>query len=124
MSAIGSLFNENIRLEMDNPLFKKLQLAIEQDCRNKDWFAMAEQALNTVYALAERPDQFCDQLIKNLTMKAFNPKKDDEQAPPRDPEAMDEDATASSSLEDHAEEGEEVDPDEELEEDDAEASQK
>lgn len=35
---------------------------------------MAEQAINTVYALAERPDIFCDKLIKNLVRRAFGPK--------------------------------------------------
>ena len=81
---------------MDNPLFKRLQEAIERKCRSKDWFAMAEQAINTVYALAERPDLFCDQLIKNFTKKVFSPEKDEDSAAPRDPEAMDEDQPANS----------------------------
>ncbi|KAI0684926.1 non-SMC mitotic condensation complex subunit 1-domain-containing protein [Cytidiella melzeri] len=87
----GSLLDKNIRLEMDNPLFRKLQDAIERPCRSKDWFPMAEQAINTVYALAERPDVFCDQLIKNLTRRAFEPLKAAPPPQPQDPEAMDED---------------------------------
>ncbi|KIP06713.1 hypothetical protein PHLGIDRAFT_106688 [Phlebiopsis gigantea 11061_1 CR5-6] len=70
----GSLLDKSIRLELGNPLFKKLQDAIEQPCRHKDWFGMAEQAINTVYALAERPDIFCDTLIKNLSRRAFGTK--------------------------------------------------
>ncbi|KAI0338960.1 hypothetical protein BDW22DRAFT_1401081 [Trametopsis cervina] len=85
----GSLFNNGLRLPMDNPLFKKLQEAIERPCRSKDWFAMAEQALNTVYALAERPDLFCDQLIKDLTARAFGTKQADAPASKQDPENMD-----------------------------------
>ncbi len=77
---------------MDNPLFKKLQDAIEAPCNIKEWFPFAEQAINTVYALAERPDLFCDQLIKNLTRRAFAPKSKKAPASQRDPDAMDEDA--------------------------------
>lgn len=85
--------DKNIRHETDNPLFKKLQEAIEHPCRSKDWFGMAEQAINTVYALAERPDIFCDSLIKNFTRRAFEPKKVKTSTKPveKDPEAMDED---------------------------------
>ncbi|GJE88854.1 condensin complex subunit 1 [Phanerochaete sordida] len=72
----GSLLDKTIRLQLDNPLFKKLQDALEHPCRHKDWFGMAEQAINTVYALAERPDIFCDRLIKNLTRRVFGPKPD------------------------------------------------
>jgi len=32
---------------------------------------MAEQAINTIYALGERPDQLCDTIIKNFTRKVF-----------------------------------------------------
>jgi condensin complex subunit 1 len=74
---------------MDNPIFRKLQDAIEHPCRTKDWclydwrlsalfltdvlprFGMAEQAINTVYLLGEHPDQLCNELIKNLTRRAF-----------------------------------------------------
>jgi condensin complex subunit 1 len=57
---------------------------------------MAEQAINTVYGLAERPDIFCDRLIKNFTLRAFNSKpkppaeerSTDAVAPEVDPDAM------------------------------------
>ena len=53
---------------------------------------MAEQAINTIYALAQRPDILCDNIIKNLTRRAFAPKKPT--TPPvakQDPDAMVED---------------------------------
>lgn len=68
----GSLLDKSLRLDMDNALFRKLQDAIEKPCRSKEWFGMAEQAINTVYALGERPDVLCDSLIKNLTRRAFD----------------------------------------------------
>lgn len=77
---------------MDSPIFQKLQEIIEHPCRSKDWFGLAEQAINTIYALGEHPDDLCNTLIKNLTVRAFSrkPKADVERAP-EDPDAMDED---------------------------------
>jgi len=80
---------------MDNPIFRKLQATVELPCRAEDWFGLAEQAINTIYALGEHPDVLCNDLIKNLTVKAFSrtPKSKSESQPPaeKDPEAMDED---------------------------------
>ena len=97
IASTGSLLDKNIRLEMENPLFKKLQEAIEAPSHIKEWFPFAEQAINTVYALAERPDLFCDELIKNLTRRAFTPKPKTTPAPQRDPDAMDEDASGEAA---------------------------
>ena len=82
---------------MDNPIFRKLQDAIEHPCRLRNWFGMAEQAINTIYALGERPDKLCNDLIKKLTVRAFTPKAQVQaqaaEAKPAgsEPEAMDED---------------------------------
>ncbi|EIW78221.1 hypothetical protein CONPUDRAFT_138601 [Coniophora puteana RWD-64-598 SS2] len=67
----GSLHDKNIRLEMNHSIFKKLQKTIEYPCRSKDWFGMAEQAINTIYALGMHPDELCSAIIKNLTRRAF-----------------------------------------------------
>ncbi|KAJ3479305.1 hypothetical protein NLI96_g9147 [Meripilus lineatus] len=80
----GSLFDKNIRLPMDNPIFRKLQEAIERPCRSKDWFALAEQAINTIYGLGERPDILCDTLIKNLTNRVFAKKGKASETPKAD----------------------------------------
>ena len=77
---------------MDNALFRKLQDAIEHPTRSKDWFGMAEQAINTIYALGERPDVICDKIIRNLTRRAFASRSRAKTPPPqKDPDAMDED---------------------------------
>jgi condensin complex subunit 1 len=49
-------------LDMDSPIFRKLQ-AIKHPCRSREWFALAEQAINTVYALGNQPDVLSDTLI-------------------------------------------------------------
>lgn len=45
---------------------------------------MAEQVINAVYALAEHPDKFCDEVIRNLTGRAFGrPRKGGEEVQTR-----------------------------------------
>ncbi|KAG6909474.1 hypothetical protein DXG01_017196 [Tephrocybe rancida] len=92
----GSLLDKTLRLEMENPIFRKLQAMIEMPCRSKDWFGVAEQAINTIYALGEHPDVLCNEIIKQLTQRAFSqdrkPKDTAESQPvEKDPDAMDED---------------------------------
>ncbi|KAI8974763.1 non-SMC mitotic condensation complex subunit 1-domain-containing protein [Trametes punicea] len=70
----GSLLDKTLRIDMESPLFRKLQEAIEWPCRSKEWFPMAEQAINTVYALGERPDILCNNLIRNLARRVFGKK--------------------------------------------------
>ncbi|KAH9478251.1 Condensin complex subunit 1 [Psilocybe cubensis] len=68
----GSLEDKVHRIDMDNVIFRKLQDAILYPSRTKEWFGMAEQAINTVYALGEHPDLFCNEVIKKLTIRAFS----------------------------------------------------
>lgn len=90
-SVLGSLLDKSLRIEMENPIFKKLQEAVEHPCRSKEWFGMAEQSVNTIYALGEHPDALCNTIIKNLTRRAFAPKKKKTPVPEKEPEAMEED---------------------------------
>ncbi|KAJ7086035.1 non-SMC mitotic condensation complex subunit 1-domain-containing protein [Mycena belliarum] len=102
----GSLLDKTIRIEMENPIFQKLQEAVEHPSRSKEWFGLAEQAINTAYALGDHPDVLCNDLIKKLTFRAFAPRaKASANADPdsmvessepmtpaeKDPDAMDED---------------------------------
>lgn len=86
---------------MDNAIFRKLQDAVEHPCRSKDWFGLAEQAINTIYALGEHPDVLCNDLIKNLTVRAFSrqPKAKSEKLPDKDPDAMNEDCAVDAARE-------------------------
>jgi len=67
----GSLLDKSLRINMDSPVFRKLQEAIEHPCRSREWFALAEQAINTVYALGDQPEVLSNTVIKNLTRRAF-----------------------------------------------------
>jgi condensin complex subunit 1 len=70
----GSLLDKTLRMEMNSPIFHRLQDAIECPCRSKEWFGVAEQAINTIYALGEHPDVLCNEVIRNLTVRAFDRK--------------------------------------------------
>jgi condensin complex subunit 1 len=66
---------------MDNVIFRKLQHAILHPTRTKEWFSMAEQVINAVYALGEQPAIFCDGVIKKLTVRAFSHQRKDGSQP-------------------------------------------
>lgn len=87
--------DQNKRFPMNDVIFRRLQQAIEHPSRSTDWFGMAEQAINTIYALAEKPEQLCDAIIRNLTKRAFEKRNTDVTKPPNpstnDPDRMDED---------------------------------
>lgn len=71
---------------MDDAIFRKLEDVILLPSRSKEWFGMAEQAINTIYALGEHPDTLCNAIIKALTRRVFA------KAPrAKSPFAMDED---------------------------------
>ncbi|BEJ11951.1 hypothetical protein CspHIS471_0204110 [Cutaneotrichosporon sp. HIS471] len=90
----GSLTNKTMRLPMDNAIFLKLQHIIERPSRSPQWFAMAEQAINTIYLLGEQPDALCGTLIRNMTAKVA--KQAASQAPSPPPEAVEELADPAS----------------------------
>ncbi|TFK38244.1 non-SMC mitotic condensation complex subunit 1-domain-containing protein [Crucibulum laeve] len=111
----GSLLDKTLRYDMDNLIFRKLRDAVELPSRSKDWFGFAEQVINTVYALGEHPDAFCNVLIKSLTRKAFAPhtKPAGEPQTEKDPDAMAEDYAGdmTQDIEDPASQGGAQSPD-------------
>jgi condensin complex subunit 1 len=99
----GSLLDKSVRIDMDSPVFRKLQEAIEHPCRSREWFALAEQAINTVYALGDQPEVLSNTIIKNLTCRAFRRREKSTSYVPEDqvssapnPDAMDEDPPQST----------------------------
>ncbi|KAG6377328.1 non-SMC mitotic condensation complex subunit 1-domain-containing protein [Boletus reticuloceps] len=95
----GSLLNKTLRMEMDNSVFRKLQDAIEHPCRSKEWFGMAEQAINTIYALdyqeSHPPRVYAEAAATNIDVPVGEE---------RDPNATEEDAEppASTAFASHA----------------------
>ena len=100
----GSLLDKTLRIEMENQIFRKLQEAVEHPCRSREWFGLGEQVINTVYALGERPDIFCNDLVKKLSIRAFTRRQraapesqDKETGVEPDPDAMNEDEPEAPS---------------------------
>ncbi|KAJ8693502.1 condensin complex non-SMC subunit Cnd1 [Pleurotus ostreatus] len=109
----GSLLDKTLRLEIDNAIFKKLQGFIQAPNRSKEWFGLAEQIINTIYALSEHPDKLCSDIIKNLTRQAFArqpqgsaPKDDsmDTDKAEKDADAMEEDQPTQESTQETGDE--------------------
>ena len=96
-SSQGSLIDKTQRIEMDNPVFAKLQRAILHPSRSKEWFGMVEQIINAVYALAEHPDVFCNDLIRKLSTRVFNRPKTAPNEQPDDVEKQSADLDAEAS---------------------------
>ncbi|KAF5330160.1 hypothetical protein D9611_010625 [Ephemerocybe angulata] len=71
----GSLEDKTIRYPMNDPVFGMLLKVVLHPCRSTDWFGLTEQAINTVYALGEHPDEFCNELIKKLAQRTFGTRR-------------------------------------------------
>ncbi|GAA5986784.1 hypothetical protein JCM11641_004790 [Rhodosporidiobolus odoratus] len=70
----GSLSDAQVRLPMDSPVFARLMDAIQAPSSSKEWFSMAEQAINTVYTLGDQPDALCSEILRKMTERVFGPK--------------------------------------------------
>ncbi|KAH9962322.1 hypothetical protein BGW80DRAFT_1463590 [Lactifluus volemus] len=57
-------------------VFRKLQEAIEHPCRSRERFALAEQAISTLYALGDQPEVLSNMVIKILSRRAFRGERD------------------------------------------------
>ncbi|KAI1319898.1 Condensin complex subunit [Mortierella claussenii] len=68
----GVIAQDTVRLPMDHPIFVKLGTLIDHPTTSKNWFAVVEQALNTIYLLGEHPDSLCGDIIKARCRTIFN----------------------------------------------------
>ncbi|KAJ2387419.1 condensin complex non-SMC subunit Cnd1, partial [Coemansia sp. RSA 2611] len=65
-AAAAGLGEEEIkRLPMNNPIFDGLQRIMEEPRCDPEWFPAAEQALNAIYALGEKPDALAARVVRN-----------------------------------------------------------
>ncbi|BGP48178.1 condensin complex non-SMC subunit Cnd1 [Rhodotorula kratochvilovae] len=101
----GSLNDAQVRLPMDSAVFSRLAEAIQAPSSSREWFSMAEQALNTVYTLGDQPDKLCSEVIRRMTLRVFGPRA---KAESPEPEKMDEDEPAAGD--DDAAEAKDAEP--------------
>ncbi|GAA5928884.1 condensin subunit YCS4 [Sporobolomyces koalae] len=70
----GSLNDVSVRLPMDSAVFSRLANTIQAPSKSKEWFSMAEQAVNTIYVLGDQPDALCSDILRQMTARVFGPK--------------------------------------------------
>ncbi|GAA5965910.1 hypothetical protein JCM21900_006039 [Sporobolomyces salmonicolor] len=70
----GSFNDVSVRLPMDSPVFIRLAEAIQAPSSSKEWFSMAEQAVNTIYTLGDQPDALCSDILRQMTSRVFGSK--------------------------------------------------
>ncbi|RUS34016.1 hypothetical protein BC938DRAFT_482818, partial [Jimgerdemannia flammicorona] len=70
----GRALDEGIRLPMSLPIFERLRDIVDGPSTSTEWYAVAEQAINTIYLLGEHPDILCAEIIKTKTMQVFGNK--------------------------------------------------
>ncbi|GAA5999124.1 condensin subunit YCS4 [Rhodotorula paludigena] len=70
----GSLNDVQVRLPMDSAVFSRLADTIQAPSSSREWFSMAEQAVNTIYTLGDQPDALCSEVLRQMTARVFGPK--------------------------------------------------
>ncbi|KAI8624151.1 armadillo-type protein [Xylariaceae sp. FL1651] len=59
------------RLPNEHAVLAKLAAITEVPSESKEWFGVAEQAINAIYALAKHPDSLCTEIIRRRTKVVF-----------------------------------------------------
>jgi condensin complex subunit 1 len=61
------------RLSNDHAVLDRLAAITEVPSDSKDWYGVAEQAINAIYAIARHPDVLCGEMIRRKAKKVFTP---------------------------------------------------
>lgn len=59
------------RLPNDHATCSRLAAITEVPSESKEWFGLAEQAINAIYAVAKHPDVLCSEIIRRKTRHVF-----------------------------------------------------
>ncbi|KAL2258201.1 hypothetical protein VTK26DRAFT_8581 [Humicola hyalothermophila] len=59
------------RLSNDHAVLVRLAAITEVPTESKEWYGVAEQAINAIYALSRHPDVLCSELIRRRTRAVF-----------------------------------------------------
>lgn len=60
------------RLPNDHAVLVRLAAITEVPTESKDWYGVAEQAINAIYAISRHPDVLCSELIRRKTRAVFS----------------------------------------------------
>lgn len=61
------------RLQNDHAVLARLAAITEVPSDSKDWYGVAEQAINAIYSIARHPDVLCSEMIRRKTKRVFSP---------------------------------------------------
>ncbi|KAL1958455.1 hypothetical protein VTO42DRAFT_4319 [Malbranchea cinnamomea] len=61
------------KLPHDHAVLTKLAAMTEIVTESKEWYGVAEQAINAIYALAKHPDILCSEILRRKTKFVFQP---------------------------------------------------
>ncbi|KAK6341084.1 Condensin complex subunit [Orbilia brochopaga] len=64
--------NTMTRLPNDHAVLVKLAAILEVPSVSQDWFGLAEQAVNAIYALSQHPDVLATEIIRRKTKSVFS----------------------------------------------------
>lgn len=81
------------RLQNDHAVLLKLAAITEVPSESKEWFGVAEQAINAIYALSRHPDVLCSEIIRRKAKAVFSQQSS---RPPSRPTSRDETASNPS----------------------------
>ncbi|KAL2751855.1 hypothetical protein ACRALDRAFT_1053216 [Sodiomyces alcalophilus JCM 7366] len=59
------------RLPNDHAVLAKLAAITEVPSESKEWYGVAEQAINAIYSLSKHPDILCSEIIRRKTRRVF-----------------------------------------------------
>ncbi|RYP66126.1 hypothetical protein DL771_007960 [Monosporascus sp. 5C6A] len=80
------------RLPNDHAVLARLAAITEVPTDSKEWFGVAEQAINAIYAIAKHPDTLCSEIIRRRTKAVFAARQKTPSASSR-PGSRDQDVT-------------------------------
>lgn len=60
------------RLPNDHAVLTRLAAIMEVPTDSKEWYGVAEQAINAIYALSRHPDVLCSEIIRRKTRAVFS----------------------------------------------------
>ncbi|ORY60746.1 condensin component [Pseudomassariella vexata] len=84
------------RLPNEHAILAKLAAITEVPSDSKEWFGVAEQAINAIYAIAKHPDALCGEIIKHKTKAVFTAQQRQRSASRPDSRDMDATVTAAT----------------------------
>ncbi|TLS23342.1 uncharacterized protein PpBr36_06625 [Pyricularia pennisetigena] len=62
------------RLPNDHAVLARLAAITDVHSDSKEWFGVAEQAINAIYAISKHPDVLCSEIIRHKTKQVFGPR--------------------------------------------------